>query len=309
VNIFDEQILGAVIFVSLVALVFVLATTAVIRLFRRSPARRMQMFVDRLSLLLAIFGLACIGWGYFVEPYRLTISRVAIRSPKILPGSSPVRIVHFSDLHSDPKARLEPELPAAVAAERPDIIVFTGDAINSPEGLSVFQKALTAVAKLAPTFVVKGNWDVAYWSDLKIFEGTGVQELNNTAERLVVRGTPIWIVGFAASNDRLSSPTVTSIPPGEFSLLLYHYPDILGEAATRHIDLYCAGHTHGGQVALPLYGALVTLSQFGKRYEAGLYRQTETWMYVNRGIGMEGGYAPRVRFWSAPELTVIDISP
>jgi len=102
---------------------------------------------------------------------------------------------------------------------------------------------------------------------------------------------------------------VTSIPPGEFSLLLYHYPDILGEAATRHIDLYCAGHTHGGQVALPLYGALVTLSQFGKRYEAGLYRQTETWMYVNRGIGMEGGYAPRVRFWSAPELTVIDISP
>ena len=81
------------------------------------------------------------------------------------------------------------------------------------------------------------------------------------------------------------------------------------EVASEHMDLYCAGHTHGGQVALPLYGALITLSKYGKRYEAGLYHEKDTWLYVNRGIGMDGGFAPRVRFWSVPELTVIDIRP
>ena len=62
-------------------------------------------------------------------------------------------------------------------------------------------------------------------------------------------------------------------------------------------------------MALPLYGALLTLSKFGKRYEAGLYREGATTLYVNRGIGMEGGPAPRVRFWARPEVTVIEIAP
>jgi len=59
---------------------------------------------------------------------------------------------------------------------------------------------------------------------------------------------------------------------------------------------------------MPLYGALVTFSRFGKRFEAGLYREKDTMLYVNRGIGMEGG-VPRVRFWSRPELTVIELVP
>jgi predicted MPP superfamily phosphohydrolase len=74
------------------------------------------------------------------------------------------------------------------------------------------------------------------------------------------------------------------------------------------IDLYLAGHTHGGQVALPFYGALITLSKTGKKYESGLHHLSNTYMYTNRGIGMEGGKAPRVRFCARPEVTVIDIS-
>lgn len=61
-------------------------------------------------------------------------------------------------------------------------------------------------------------------------------------------------------------------------------------------------------MALPFYGALVTLSKFGKRYEAGLYHEGDTWLYVNRGIGMEGGPAPRVRFCARPELTILEIA-
>ncbi len=83
------------------------------------------------------------------------------------------------------------------------------------------------------------------------------------------------------------------MPEGAPVVFLYHTPDeILDIAATNRVDLYCAGHTHGGQVALPLYGALVTFSKFGKRYESGLYREGQTSLYVNRGLGMEGGLGP-----------------
>jgi uncharacterized protein len=100
------------------------------------------------------------------------------------------------------------------------------------------------------------------------------------------------------------------VPPGAFTILLYHTPDeILDVAATHRVDLYCAGHTHGGQVALPFYGALVTLSKFYKKYERGLHREGSTWLYVTRGIGMEGGPAPRVRFLARPEVTVIELAP
>jgi predicted MPP superfamily phosphohydrolase len=71
----------------------------------------------------------------------------------------------------------------------------------------------------------------------------------------------------------------------------------------------CAGHIHGGQVALPFYGALVTLSRTGKTYESGLYRVGGTWLHVSRGLGMEGGHIPRVRFWARPEVTVIEAYP
>jgi predicted MPP superfamily phosphohydrolase len=75
------------------------------------------------------------------------------------------------------------------------------------------------------------------------------------------------------------------------------------------VDLFCAGHVHGGQIAMPFYGALVTLSRYGKQYEAGLYKAGPMWLYVSRGVGMEGGAAPRVRFCSRPEVAVLEAVP
>ena len=90
-------------------------------------------------------------------------------------------------------------------------------------------------------------------------------------------------------------------------MFLYHYPDEIDAVLTHGIDFYCAGHTHGGQVSLPWYGALITLSRFDKQYESGRYRKGDTTLYVNRGIGMEGGDAPRVRFCARPEVTVLEV--
>ena len=99
------------------------------------------------------------AYGYFIEPKWLAITRVRIPSTKLSKTTEPIRLVHISDLHSDALPRLEERLPDVIAGEKPDFIVFTGDTINSPEALPVFKRCLTRLAALAPTFVVKGNWD------------------------------------------------------------------------------------------------------------------------------------------------------
>jgi predicted MPP superfamily phosphohydrolase len=73
------------------------------------------------------------------------------------------------------------------------------------------------------------------------------------------------------------------------------------------VDLYLAGHTHGGQIRLPLFGAVFTASAYGKRYEQGHYSVGDTTLYVSRGIGMEGMGAPRARFLCPPEIVVVNL--
>lgn len=304
----------ALFFVAAVLFVYLLAALAlgrrVLRRFglARPPARRVA-WAERASLVLAFVGLLCIAYGRFVEPYRLSVTRHRVETAKLARGTRPIRLVHISDLHSDPTPRLETRLPEVVAAERPDLIVYTGDSINSPGGLPVFRECLTRLARVAPTFVVRGNWDSLFWPALDRFGGTGARELRSEAVRFDAAGATLWIAGVPVMGEGQFEETFANVPEGAFTIFLHHYPDLIREVAARKIDLYCAGHTHGGQVALPVYGALVTLSKYGKRYEAGLYREGATTLYVNRGIGMEGGRAPRVRFWATPEVTVIEIVP
>jgi uncharacterized protein len=306
---------AVLLFVCAVAAVYLLAACAVARaLLRRvgwveKPSRAAAR-AERVVLVLAGVGLVCFAYGYFVEPFWPQVTHVRLESAKLAGATRPLRVVHISDLHCDPRPRLEERLPDIIAAERPDFIVFTGDSVNSPEGLPVLRKLLPRLAAIAPTFAVRGNWDVGYWGREELFEGTGVRELNGEAARVEAAGATVWVAGAAfASTDKIAG-ALKSVPPGAFTILLYHTPDeILDVAATHKVDLYCAGHTHGGQVALPFYGALVTLSKFGKRYESGLHREGDTWLYVNRGIGMEGDPAPRVRFLARPEITVIELAP
>jgi hypothetical protein len=295
-------------FIVLVALVFVFAAHALVNVLRTRKLSSLSM-AQRLVIGLAAVGLVCMAYGYFIEPNRLSTSHIEIYSSKIAVGTGAIRIAHFSDLHSGSHPRLERRLVEAVAAEHPDLIVFTGDSMNSRAALPVFRECLAGMSKIAPTYVVRGNWDDSYWWRTPIFDQTGVTELNGSVVRTEVRGTPIRLAGLSFVNDGAMKKTVAGIPPAEFSLFLYHSPDLMPQAVEAHLDLYLAGHTHGGQVALPFYGAIITLSKFGKRYESGLFHEKETWLYVNRGIGMAGDYAPPVRFWSPPELTIIDVRP
>jgi predicted MPP superfamily phosphohydrolase len=264
---------------------------------------------EKALLGLAIVGVFFYGYGHYVEPYWVEVTRVKLQSAKLANFSRPIRVVQISDLHCDPEERVESRLPRIISQEKPDIIVFTGDAINSKEGLRIFRSCLKDVSKIAPTFAVQGNHDSRCWNDLPLFKNMNVMDLNGAAQKVNVAGQEIYIAGVAFDSEKLIDKALKTVPPGAFTLFLYHSPDLIHDLARRPIDLVCAGHTHGGQVCLPGYGAIVTQSKFGKQFESGLYKVENSWLYVNRGIGMEGGLDPRVRFLARPEVTVIELEP
>jgi predicted MPP superfamily phosphohydrolase len=302
--------IAVLLFLGMVSIVYIVAAWLIVEsILRRlrgqnGPASHRMVWFRRAVLGLAVVGLGCMAYGYFLEPYWPEITHVPITSPKLRGASRPIRIVHISDLHSDPKPRLEERLPALIADQKPDLIAFTGDAINSPAALPILRRCLTRLSELAPTFVVKGNFDALTWQGVEPFAGTGTRELDGQVDALAVAGVVINIAGVALAHEDKLRPTLASLPPDKFNLFLFHTPDQIENVVEYNVDLYCAGHTHGGQVALPIYGALVVLSGYGKRFERGLHRVGHTWLYVNRGIGMEGFSAPRVRFWARPEITV-----
>jgi predicted MPP superfamily phosphohydrolase len=309
-----EQLRIAV-FLTVVVVVYFSAARIVVRsiLAKRGlpelASSRRAVWTRRLIVGLAAVGTCCIAYGFLIEPFWLEVTHVRIACENWPKGSRPLRIVQISDLHSEARARLEDRLPDVIAREKPDVIVFTGDSLNTAAGLPTFRRCMTRLAAIAPTFAVRGNWDVWYWSHLDLFGSTGVLELNGEAVRIDVGGNPVWVAGVPVDSERQIGAALRTIPQGELRVFLYHYPDEIREASRQKADLYCAGHIHGGQLALPFYGALVTLSRFGKRFESGLFRFNRTWLYVNRGIGMEGGRIPRVRFCARPEVTVIDVRP
>ncbi len=121
-----------------------------------------------------------------------------------------------------------------------------------------------------------------------------------------VNGARLWLLGVRHTYDeprdtRALTHLVTSTPADGVRILLYHTGPDAGRSPLD-IDLYPCGHTHGGQIRLPFYGALATSSRWGKRYEHGRYREGRTTLYVSRGLGVEGLGAPRARFLAPPEI-------
>ena len=280
---------------------------------KRRPARlagERWRWGERIVIALAGVGLLCVLYAWQIEPYWVEVTGATVHTDKLPGGAAPIRIVHISDLHCDPKERLEDDLPGVIAGLRPDAICFAGDALNSTGGLDNFRKLMTALAEIAPTYAVWGNWDRDRFSEIDLYGGTGVRLLHDRSEELTVGGQTITMAGVRHQNnlgpglDRALAEANPDLP----LVLLCHVPHVILDLPGRGVDVCLAGHVHGGQIALPFYGAIITLSPTGKRFESGLYKHEDTHLYVNRGIGMNG-VMPRLRFFSRPEVTVIELGP
>jgi predicted MPP superfamily phosphohydrolase len=255
----------------------------------------------------SLVGLACFFYGYAIEPSWIDVTTVTIHTPKLLHSS--FRILHFSDLHCERTERNEGRLITIINELEPDIILFTGDTLNTRQALPRFQRTMNALRARLGKYAVRGNYDIWSLHDLELFHGTGFTVLDGQRVHVLNDDDTLCLAGVSPAASEQFSSVLATCPVGNYTIFLYHYPDLIEDLAHLSVDLYLAGHTHGGQVALPLYGALLTLSKYGKKYESGAYQVGETLLYVNRGIGMEGGVAPRVRFGSRPEITVFHVLP
>jgi uncharacterized protein len=261
---------------------------------------------------LAAIGLGCFYYAFRIEPFWPEVTHVTLVSPKL---QAPIRIVLIADLHCDGKVRLEKRLPELIRAEHPDLIAFAGDTVVNRAGVRLAREVLSQLSDIAPTYVVLGNWDVATTSawreriaDPSFFRGTGALNLLGFGVPVDIRGQHLWIGGASVSQPELLPRLLGSAPRDRYDIFLYHYPDEVELVEASPVDLYLAGHTHGGQIALPFYGALLTYSKYDKQYVSGLHRIGNAWIYTNRGIGLEGHF-PRARFAARSEITVIDLIP
>ena len=254
--------------------------------------------------VVAVAGVLCFCYGLFVEPYRLEVNEIRVATGKL--DGVKLRIVQISDLHCDMKMRNEEKLVELVNAAKADIVVFTGDALNGPESIELFRKTMKGLEAGIAKLAVRGNWYRGMESS-ELFEGTGFKVLERDSLRLEKDGKEFCISGLNFWDGNHIAELLSANSPDTFNVFLYHSPDLIEYVTNFNVDLYLAGHTHGGQIVLPFYGPVLTFSKFGKKYASGFHRVSKTDLYVNRGVGMEGGSAPRARFLARPEIAIFDI--
>lgn len=257
-------------------------------------------------------------YATWVEPFRLTVTRLELNSPK-LEGATPLRVLHISDIHFEGWTPRERQLVQTVQELAPDLILLTGDylnlsAVEDPAVHVSVRDLLGTLSACAPTCAVTGSPPVDLPHTIPaIFAGLPITWLLDEVTDIHLRDHRIRLVGVRCTRNRKrDGPRLRRLLPegtgDTFTILLYHSPDLMPEAVKAGIDLYLAGHTHGGQLRLPLFGAVITSSDFWKRYEAGLYQEGTTTLYVSRGLGMEGLGAPRARFLTPPEIILWTIA-
>jgi hypothetical protein len=154
-------------------------------------------------------------------------------------------------------------------------------------------------------FAVLGNHDLDLASHgAELFRGGVANELQGRPVALA--NGRIILCGAPWNKSPLVRSCLEESDSHALRIAVYHSPDLVEAVAAGGADLFVAGHTHGGQVRLPFYGAIITMSAFDKKYEAGRYQVGDTALYVNRGIGTEGRVIP-MRFLCRPELTILDV--
>lgn len=281
-----------------------------------------------------VFGASTLGsYAFAVEPhFRLVNTRYRVKTARLetLSGSigRPLRIAALADLHASepwmPVSRIE-DIVKRTNALNADVMVLLGDFVS---GLGRFRTATVpieawsaALGKLrAPqgVYAVLGNHD--WWVDAPAvtshLENAGITVLENRAVSIdVPDGGHYWLAGLG---DQLAIPngrgwyrgvddlegTLAQIGDEESpAILLAHEPDIFPKVPSR-FDLTLSGHTHGGQVRFPFFGAPIVPSRYGQRYAYGHITENDRQLIVSGGLGCS--LLP-VRFGVPPEIVIIDV--
>lgn len=281
---------------------------------RRLPAD-LRFWYERPWLVRSAVGVlsvyaAILAWGMGVEARWVERTRTTIPVPGGVLGRERFRVVHLSDFHLGRRPGLrERRLLELTAEAKPDLIVMTGDYMDVRSAHYALKEVVDALVALAPPF---GVWAVGGPVDEKfvardILKRAGVEWLEDETRLIERDGKRLRLAGRGAwpllPFDELFAGLDAETP----TILLQHGPSDLdatlaGRRGAR-VDLVLCGHTHGGQILLPLRGALVATP--GGR-DRGLYDLGGVPLYVNRGLGTTG--LP-LRLGARPEVAVLDLVP
>ncbi len=251
-------------------------------------------------------------YATWIEPFRVTQTS-ELQHVQSWGGGRIVTALHISDIHFERSSPRERQLLELLDQHRPDLLLLTGDYLNlssvyDPKAHAGARGLLSQFEAPLGVYAVTGSPTVDIPSVVPgVFEGLPIHWLDDEAVKIQLDGDAIWVLGirntYNDARDALALRKLAATTPRDaYRILLYHTPDLMPVAVDLEIDLYLCGHTHGGQIAAPIYGALTTGSRWGKRYEKGRHQEANTTLYVSRGLGLEGLGAPRARFLAPPEV-------
>lgn len=270
-----------------------------------------------LAVLLAVF-VIWIAWGnqaLMVNTYRITSGDL----PKAFDG---FRIAQLSDLHNCQIGKNNEKLISMLQAEEPDIIVITGDMIDSRQtDVDIALHLAGELVQIAPCYYVSGNHEarVSEYDSLKagLIE-LGVTVLENAKVTIELSGETITLAGvvdpsfktdYLQDDDAgIMGGILTELLEEEdgYTILLSHRPELFEVYAEHSIDLIFSGHAHGGQFRIPFIGGLIAPNQgLFPQYDAGIYEEANTTMVVSRGIG--NSIVP-FRINNRPEIVLVELA-
>jgi uncharacterized protein len=259
---------------------------------------------------------ALVAWAVLIEPGWVVTRESRLPIARWPAALGPLRIVAISDLHTGAPhvtvGKVE-DVVARVNAARPDLVVLLGDYVIhgvlgghfvEPERTAAALRGLTAPLGV---LAVLGNHDWWYDGDRvsRALADAGIRVLEDSAMPLDIRGGPLWVAGVSDLYTRPADVgrALAAVPEGAPVIVLTHNPDVFVHVPGR-VLLTLAGHTHGGQVNLPILGRLIVPSQFGERFAIGHVHEDGRDLFVTPGIGTS--IVP-VRFGVPPEISVLTV--
>ncbi|HEX7322494.1 MAG TPA: metallophosphoesterase [Mycobacterium sp.] len=279
------------------------------------------------------FGSAALGVGYasIIERNAFVVREVTM--PVLSAGSSPLRVLHISDIHMRPGQRYKQAWLRELARWQPDLVVNTGDNLAHPKAVPAVVQTLGDLLSVPGVFVFGSNdyfgprpknplnylTNPAHrvygtplpWQDLRAaFTERGWLDLTHTRREFEVAGLRVAAAGVDdphIGRDRYETIAGPANPAANLRLALTHSPEpaVLDRFAADGYQLVMAGHTHGGQVCLPFYGALSTNCGLDRSRVKGASQWGPAMLHVSAGIGTSP-FAP-VRFCCRPEATLLTL--
>ncbi|MPZ61569.1 MAG: metallophosphoesterase [Propionibacteriales bacterium] len=297
------------------------------------------MHLRTLSGVVAGLGAAGLAYSAGYEVRAFTLRRVDV--PVLPPGSRPLTVLHISDLHMTPRQGKKERWIRALAGLQPDLVVNTGDSLGHPDAVQTVVEALEPLLDRPGVFVFGSNDyfapivknPVRYllpegqdktrlgtpmpWRDLRDeFGERGWTDLTNRRDQVKVGGLTLAFAGVDDPHlgyDDLDAIQREADPDADLRIGVAHAPYLrVLDAFTRDgYELTFAGHTHGGQLRLPVVGALVTNCDLDTGRARGLHSHRvgdrSAWLHVSAGLGTSM-FAP-VRFCCRPEATLLTLLP